>query len=244
MADRDDRLRVLYRSLLRRYPRTFRARFGASMEQTFEDLRRERRDAGRGSFGFIVWAFAETSVGIVRENMTSNARVAWGTAVPLGLVALAYVLWWLSDRLLYVGPFDRAAFGWAVVIPVWLAAPVAAGFAWRGLRSSTRNIMALVVGALVAGVAAVLFWQSVAYPNCEYGATHTPAEWILPSLVLGAVIGGGLAISALVTSATVRQGRPWLAVVVGAGTEVVMVFAAILVAGMMLLGPGCQRPPV
>lgn len=171
-------------------------------------------------------------------------RFALGVAVPLALVALAYALWWISDRLLYIGPLDRAAFGWAVVVPVWLAAPVAAGFAWRGLTSWTRNIAALVVGALVAGVAAVLFWQSVAYPNCEYGATHTPAEWILPSLALGAVIGGGLAISGLVTSAVVRQGRPWLAVVVGAGTEFVMVFAAILVAGMVLLGPGCQRPPV
>ncbi len=171
-------------------------------------------------------------------------RFALGVAVPVALVALAYALWWISDRLLYIGPLDRATFGWAVVIPVWLAAPVAAGFAWRGLTSWTRNVAALVVGALVAGVAAVLFWQSVAYPTCEYGATHTPAEWILPSLVLGAVIGGGLAISALVTSAVVRQGRPWLAVVLGAGTELVLVFAAILTAGIMLAGPGCQRPPV
>jgi hypothetical protein len=90
----------------------------------------------------------------------------------------------------------------------------------------------------------VLFWQSVAYPNCEYGATHTPAEWILPSLVLGAVIGAGLAISALVTAAVVRQGHPWLAVVLGAGSELVLVFAAILTAGILLAGPGCQRPPV
>jgi hypothetical protein len=171
-------------------------------------------------------------------------RLALGIAVPLALVALAYALWWVSDRLLYIGPLDRATFGWAVVVPVWLAAPVAAGFAWRGLASRARNIAALLVGAVVAGVAAVLFWQSVAYPDCAYGATHTPTDWILPSLVLGVVIGGGLAVSALVTSAFVRQSRPWLAAVLGAGTEFVMVFAAILVAGMVLLGPGCQRPPV
>jgi hypothetical protein len=170
-------------------------------------------------------------------------RFALGVAVPLALVALAYAQWWISDRLLYVGPLDRATFGWAVVIPVWLAAPVAAGFAWRGLGSRTRNAAALVLGLVVAFVAAALFWQSVAYPNCEYGATHTPAEWILPSLVLGAVIGGGLVASALVTSAVGRQGRPWFAVVVGAGVELVLVFAAIVTAGIMLAGPGCQRPP-
>ena len=244
MADGHDRIRVLYRWLLRRYPRTFRARFGASMEQTFEDQRRDRRNTRRGSVGFVLWAFAETSVGIVRENMMYNARVAWGTAVPLGLVALAYALWWVSDRLLYIGPLDRAAFGWAVVIPVWLAAPIAAGFAWRGLTARASRLAAVVVGSVIAGVAAVLFWQSVAYPDCAYGATHTPADWALPSLVLGLVIGGGLAISALIASKFVRQGRLWTAVVLGAGTEIVMVFGAILVAGMMLLGPGCQRPPV
>ncbi|MBA2373099.1 MAG: hypothetical protein H0V74_02700, partial [Chloroflexi bacterium] len=117
MADGDDRVRVLYRRLLRGYPRSFHARFGTSMQQTFDDLRSERRDTGRSSFGFIVWAFAETSIGIVRENLMYSARVAWGTAVPLALVALAYALWWLSDRLGYIGPLDRAAFGWAVVIP-------------------------------------------------------------------------------------------------------------------------------
>jgi hypothetical protein len=165
-----------------------------------------------------------------------------GVAVPLGLVALAYALWWMSDRLLYIGPLDRAAFGWAVVIPVGLAAPVAAGFAWRGLSARASNIAAAVVGTVVAGVAAVLFWQSVAYPGCASGATHAPADWVLPSLVLGAVIGGGLAVSGLIASRFARQGRLWTAAVLGAGTEIVMVFAAIIVAGMMLLGPGCQRP--
>lgn len=170
-------------------------------------------------------------------------RFALGVAVPLALVALAYALWWVSDRLLYIGPLDRAAFGWAVVIPAWLAAPVAAGFAWRGLTSRARSTAAVIVGTVIAGVAAVLFWQSVSYPDCAYGATHTPGDWVLPSLVLGSVIGGGLAVSALIASRFVRQGRLWAAAVLGAGTEIVMVFAAILVAGMMLLGPGCQRPP-
>jgi hypothetical protein len=181
----------------------------------------------------------------IRARASNPAgRFALGVAVPLALVGLACALWWISDRLLYIGPLDRATFGWAVVVPVWLAAPVAAGFAWRDLGSGTRNAAALVVGAVVAGVAAVLFWQAVAYPNCEYGSTHTPAEWILPSLVLGVVFGGGLAISALVTRAVVRQGRPRLAVVSGAGAELVMVFATILTAGIILAGPGCQRPPV
>jgi hypothetical protein len=171
-------------------------------------------------------------------------RLMVGVVVPLTVVALAYALWWVSDRLLYIGPFDRAAFGWLVVIPVWLAAPVAAAFAWRRLTSRDSIVAAIVVGTMITGLAAVLFWQSVAYPDCAYGATHAPADWVVPSLILGGVIGGGLAVSGLLALRFAREGRRLSTVILGAGTEVLMVFAAILVAGAILLGPGCQRPPV
>ncbi len=52
---------------------------------------------------------------------------------PVLVVGAAYALWWISDRLLYVGPLDRAQFGWLVVVPTLLAAPVVAGVAWAGL---------------------------------------------------------------------------------------------------------------
>jgi hypothetical protein len=61
------------------------------------------------------------------------ARFLVAAAAPLAIVALAYALWWISDRLLDIGPLDRAAFGWAVVIPIWLAAPIVAGFIWSRL---------------------------------------------------------------------------------------------------------------
>ncbi len=174
----------------------------------------------------------------------SPIRFAVGVAVPLLLVALSYALWWVSDRLLYIGPLDRAAFGWAVVIPLWVGAPVAAGFTWRRLGSRDAVVAAALVGAAISATAAVLFWQSVAYPACDFGAVRSPGDLVFPSLVLGGVIGGGLAVSALVASTFARHGRSWHAIVSGAGTEIVMVFAAALVAGLMLLGPGCQRPTI
>jgi hypothetical protein len=167
-----------------------------------------------------------------------------GVAVPLGVVAAAYALWWVSDRLLYIGPFDRAAFGWAVVIPVWLAAPIAAAFAWHRFTSRDSIIAAGVVAATVSLAAAILFWQSVSSPNCEFGAIRTPLDWVLPSAILGAVIGSGLGISALLASRVVQSGRRWQGAVIGVSTEAVMVLVAILVAGMMLVGAGCQRPPI
>ena len=64
------RYRTWYAMLLRLYPRPFRERFGEGMAQTFHDLCREHRDARRGLFGFALWIFCETLVGIVRENIT------------------------------------------------------------------------------------------------------------------------------------------------------------------------------
>jgi hypothetical protein len=169
-------------------------------------------------------------------------RVVLGVAVPLAVAALAYGLWWISDRLLYVGPLDRAAFGWFVVIPVWVAAPVVAGFAWQGLTTSMSLRVAALVGATISGAAALLLWQSVAYPNCQFGAIHTAGDWALPSLILGSVIGGGFAISGLITTRTLRIGQTWRAVMLGAGAELAMVGAAMLVTAVLLLEPICQRP--
>ncbi len=56
-------------------------------------------------------------------------RLGLGIAAPFGVVALAYALWWISDRLLYIGPFDRVSFGRAVVVPVWVMTAVVAGAA-------------------------------------------------------------------------------------------------------------------
>jgi hypothetical protein len=78
---------ALYKKLLALYPRGFRERLGESMEQTFNDLYRERR-AKSAWFGFILWTFAETGIGILREHvllitegatmrtMISNPRLA------------------------------------------------------------------------------------------------------------------------------------------------------------------------
>ncbi len=78
-----------------------------------------------------------TVIGRTPSGQNPWPRYVAAVLVPLALVGLAYVLWWISDRLLYVGPLDRAAFGWVVVVPVWIAAPVAAGFVWRTLDRRT-----------------------------------------------------------------------------------------------------------
>lgn len=62
-------VRVLYRRLLSFYPRGFREQLAESMEQTFNDLCNEKRQAKQGLFGFILSTFMETIAGIIQEHI-------------------------------------------------------------------------------------------------------------------------------------------------------------------------------
>ncbi len=141
----------------------------------------------------------------------STVRLAIAALTPLAGVALAYVLWWLSNRLLYIGPLDRATFGWLVVVPIWSLTPVAAAYAWRPLTPRQSAVAAGAIALLLTAVAAVLFWLAAAFPNCEFGAVRSSAEWIVPSLIVGLVIGAGLAAACLVAAAVARRARWWAA---------------------------------
>ena len=59
---------ALYKKLLTLYPRRFREQLEESMLQTFNDLYKERRTESAW-FGFILWTFAETGMGIFREHV-------------------------------------------------------------------------------------------------------------------------------------------------------------------------------
>lgn len=87
----DRRYRTSYAMLLRLYPRPFRERFSEGMAQTFHDLCRERRDAGRGLSGLALWVFFETLAGIVRENLTHMPQPG-KTLLRVALGALAALM--------------------------------------------------------------------------------------------------------------------------------------------------------
>ncbi|MDP9226372.1 MAG: hypothetical protein M3P18_21530 [Actinomycetota bacterium] len=176
-------------------------------------------------------------------RQASALRVGIAVMTPLAGVAVAYGLWWISDRLLYIGPLDRAKFGWLVVVPVWSLIPLAAAYAWRPLNPRQSAVVAGVVGLVLTAGAAFTFWLATAFPNCEFGAVRSPAEWTVPSLVLGLVIGAGFAAACLAAAAVARRTRWWSALFVGAVFAFALVFVAILVAAPFLMTGGCQRPP-
>lgn len=177
---------------------------------------------------------ADSGSGTTRSG---TVRLIVAIALPVAVVVLAYVLWRISDQLLYVGPLDRAAFGWAVVIPIWCAAPVSAAFAWRLLSRGERRAAAAVVALIVAAVSGVLLWQAVAFPECA-NPVRSPIGWTIPAAFVGLTIGAGLAASGLLGTAIVRSGHPWRAVFITLAVEFGMVFLAILGFAVVALGAG------
>lgn len=185
-----------------------------------------------------------TVIGAAATGRNSWPRHLAAVGVPLVLAGLAYTLWWISDRLLYVGPLDRAAFGWLVVMPLWIGAPVVSGSLWATLGQRATVAVAAAVWLAISAAASLLLWQAVAFPNCGTGTIRTPPEMALPSLVVGVAVGGGVAGSGLVSAVLVRQGRRLTAVVLGATAGVVAIGVVIAVAVVTVLGPACQRPSV
>lgn len=60
--------RTCYAKLLRLYPKAYYDRFAFEMDQTFNDLCRERLKSGEGLFAFAFVTFFETFAAILREN--------------------------------------------------------------------------------------------------------------------------------------------------------------------------------
>jgi len=136
-----------------------------------------------------------------------RSRVALGVAVPLGVLVLAYALWHYSDLVGYVGPLDKASFGWVVVAPVWLLAPLAAGWTWRELTPPASALAKVIVGAIVTTVATVLFWIAVTEPACEFGPRTPSTGWMAPSILIGLLVGSGLVAGGSFAAHEIRDGR-------------------------------------
>ncbi|MEO8130448.1 MAG: hypothetical protein ABI822_25335 [Bryobacteraceae bacterium] len=142
------RYRKWYAMLLRLYPRPFRERFGEGMAQTFHDLCRERRGARRGLFGFALWIFCETLVGIVQENTTHMPQLG-KTMLRVALGALAVLTAPLVASQ-FVEDWHWGMRGFAAVYAVFFATGMV--FALLTRKMGSWYYKAVVGVALVAGV--------------------------------------------------------------------------------------------
>lgn len=177
------RYRTWYQTLLRLYPRPFHDRFGEGMAQTFHDLCRERRNANRGLFGFALWIFFETSVGIVRENTTHMSQMG-KTMLRVALGALAALMVPLVASRLVPG-WNWPAGSFVFVYVLFFATGMA--YALIARKMGAWSYKAGVGVALVAGFA--LGWSNMVH----VADSENPALLVYYSVLVVGLIGAWLA---------------------------------------------------
>lgn len=177
------RYRACYGMLLRLYPRLFHDRFGEGMAQTFHDLCRERRNAGRGLFGFAMGVFFETSLGIGRENAAYMTQMQ-KTVLRVALLALGLLMVPLVA--------SRVVEGWnwgpgAFVFTYVLFFGTGMAYALIARHMSAWAYKAAVGLSLVAGF--VLGWATMVHMS----ETENPVNLVYFGVLAVGAIGAALA---------------------------------------------------
>lgn len=176
------RYRNWYTKLLRLYPKPYRERFGEGMEQTFNDLCRERREAGEGLFGFALWMFAETAAGIIRENMTSivmQNKIIIRPALGTGLILLIPLF-----GNLFVD-------GWNWHLGTFILAGVmlfATGLTYELVAKKMNNKAYRFAVGLAVGTAFILTWVNLVRVSESENAANLMYYGVLVIGAIGAVI--------------------------------------------------------
>jgi hypothetical protein len=173
--------------------------------------------------------------------------MAWGVAIaaPLAILSGAYALSSISDQIGGVGPLDRAAFGWLVVIPLVSFAPAAGGLASSNLSSSARVFVAAAVAAVISLVAAALLFNSMAHPHCEFGSRFTDGDFLRAALGGGLLVGIWIGMSCAIAAAVIRRGHHWISIVAGLALGFATLWVGLLGTFASLaagLAGVCNRP--
>jgi hypothetical protein len=177
------RYQAWYAMLLRLYPRGFRERFGEGMVQTFNDLCREHRDAGRGVFGLVLWMFCETLGGIVVENITRRNQLG-KTVLRVALAALALLMVPMVASRLVPGWNWRAG-SFVIVYVLFFVTGMAYALIARKMGAWSYKVGVGV--ALVAGFA--LGWSNMVH----VADSGNPANLAYYSVLVVGFVGAALA---------------------------------------------------
>lgn len=163
-----EKVSALYKKLLSLYPQGFREELGESMEQTFNDLYREKKTEDR-AFSFMVWTFAETAAGIVKEYMlviAEGVMMKIMLANPISAVVISFIFCVLPFMILEwatrsdLPRSDASPMLWIVM---WFLSAVFIAILMtivRNLRQAVNSIHANPISLLVrVGFLIILAWN-------------------------------------------------------------------------------------
>lgn len=169
----------------------------------------------------------------------SSIRPWWPVLVGPALLVLGVALLFVSDAVLYIGPFDRAAFGWTFCVPLLAIAPAASGLAGRW---SSPTVTLAVAGAVAVGSGLFVLARLVATVHrmgCE--PVDDPVRVAGHVLPLAAVTTAAYGVA--VGLAYTNRSRPIVAGVVGVAGAIVGGTAMILTYAALFPGVTCVPTP-
>jgi hypothetical protein len=161
----------------------------------------------------------------VREPAPENGIAP--LLVAPGLIAIALVLYVTSDRLVEIGPFDRAKIGWAVVVPLLAVAPGAAALAGRSVGARRAAIAAGLI-SVVSGVG-LAWWVSVATIFLDCREVTDPLVVLPRTLPIALVAAAAFGAAAAAAWQAAKRDRRLLAVLIGAAVWFAGAIAGIFV---------------
>jgi len=169
------RYRHWYAKLLRLYSKPYYERFGEGMEQTFNDLLRERAEEERRIFGCALWMFAETFTGIIRENITFIIMQNITKRLTVWAVAIALILMIPLVAMQFTNEVNWDLFDFVVMGALLFGV----GLAYELVARRSENTVWRVAFSVGLVTAFLLFWVNGAVgiignegqpPNLLYGA--------------------------------------------------------------------------
>jgi len=166
-------------------------------------------------------------------------RIDWRLAIGPALVVVGLTLLKVSDELVFIGPFDRAQFGWAVPIPLLMLAPAAIGLAARTSGVEAARAAATVTGLILGVPVGIGLFVSMRQVGCDqYPDT---LAILFASVPVPLVLGLGWAAAG--RFAIRFADRPILAVVAGVGGAILAGIAMILAWAAFFPGLSCAYVP-
>ena len=175
------RYRKLYARLLRFYPKPYRERFGEGMQQTFNDLLRERAEEERGVLGHALWMFAETFTEILKINLKNSLMQNKNIVRIIILVALILLIPLVAMQ--FTDEVNWTLSDFVTMGILLLGAGLTYEFIANKMRTGTNRLATGL--AVITGL--VLIWMNLAVGII--GSERHPANLLYGGVLAIAVIG-------------------------------------------------------
>lgn len=150
-------------------------------------------------------------------------------------------VWVVSDRLVIIGPFDRAQIGWAIVVPLFAIAPGMAALA-EGRTGERALARFVVTGLSVVSALFVLITLAITTTFLDCRSVTSPLEVVPRALPTAFVAGLAFAGSAAVASRLAPKRGTIVALFVGAAVWIVGAAMGLLVFAASFPAISCAPP--